>query len=140
MRFLEFLAEGQKRRFCIAGSRLAPRPRAPLPLDMIHIIARQQRFCLLHRIAPQGGQAPGYLVEIDKLDGSGQTRFAAEAIRELGAQAVMVARATLYGLIAGGEAGVERALTILTSEIDRVLGQLGCNSLADLNPGFMRRM
>jgi (S)-mandelate dehydrogenase len=58
----------------------------------------------------------------------------------LGAQAVMVARATLYGLIAGGAAGVERALTILTSEIDRVLGQLGCNSVADLNPGFVRRL
>jgi (S)-mandelate dehydrogenase len=57
----------------------------------------------------------------------------------LGAQAVMIARATLYGLIAGGEAGVDRALTILTSEIDRVLGQLGCNSVADLNPGFVRR-
>src|SRR5215469_4510691 len=58
----------------------------------------------------------------------------------LGAQAVMVARATLYGLIAGGPAGVERALTILTTEIDRVLGQLGCNSVADLNPGFVRRV
>jgi (S)-mandelate dehydrogenase len=57
----------------------------------------------------------------------------------LGAQAVMLARATLYGLIAGGEAGVERALSILTSEIDRALGQLGCNSLADLTPALIRR-
>jgi len=57
----------------------------------------------------------------------------------LGAQAVMLARATLYGLIAGGEPGVERALAILTTEIDRVLGQLGCSSVADLNPGFVRR-
>jgi len=50
----------------------------------------------------------------------------------LGAQAVMLGRATLYGLAAGGEAGVERALAILTSEIDRVLGQLGCNSVSEL--------
>ena len=57
----------------------------------------------------------------------------------LGAQAVMLGRATLYGLIAGGEAGVERALAILTGEIDRVLGQLGCNSLADLTPALVRR-
>ena len=57
----------------------------------------------------------------------------------LGAQAVMLARATLYGLIAGGAAGVERALTILTTETDRVLGQLGCHSIAELNPGFVRR-
>ncbi|MBV8910465.1 MAG: alpha-hydroxy-acid oxidizing protein [Gammaproteobacteria bacterium] len=58
----------------------------------------------------------------------------------LGAQGVMLGRATLYGLIAGGEAGVERALTIITTEIDRVLGQLGCNSLAELNPSFVRRV
>jgi (S)-mandelate dehydrogenase len=57
----------------------------------------------------------------------------------LGAQAVMLGRATLYGLIAGGEAGVDRALTILTTEIDRVLGQLGCNSIAELSPALLRR-
>jgi (S)-mandelate dehydrogenase len=57
----------------------------------------------------------------------------------LGAQAVLLGRATLYGLIAGGEAGVERALAILTTEIDRVLGQLGCNSVADLGPHLVRR-
>ncbi len=57
----------------------------------------------------------------------------------LGAQAVMLGRATLYGLIAGGEPGVSRALTILTTEIDRALGQLGCNSLADLTPQLVRR-
>jgi (S)-mandelate dehydrogenase len=58
----------------------------------------------------------------------------------LGAQGVMLGRATLYGLIAGGQAGVERALSIMTTEIDRVLGQLGCNSLAELNPSFVRRL
>jgi (S)-mandelate dehydrogenase len=58
----------------------------------------------------------------------------------LGAQAVMLARATLYGLIAGGEPGVERALTILTTEIDRVLGQLGCNSITELSPALVRRV
>ncbi|HEY0766701.1 MAG TPA: alpha-hydroxy acid oxidase [Steroidobacteraceae bacterium] len=56
----------------------------------------------------------------------------------LGAQAVMLGRATLYGLAAGGEPGVERALGILTGEIDRVLGQLGCNSVAELNPQQVR--
>jgi (S)-mandelate dehydrogenase len=58
----------------------------------------------------------------------------------LGAQGVMLGRATLYGLIAGGQAGVERALTIMTTEIDRVLGQLGCNSLAELNASLVRRL
>jgi (S)-mandelate dehydrogenase len=52
----------------------------------------------------------------------------------LGAKAVMIGRATLYGLAAGGEAGVDRALAMLTTEIDRVLGQLGCNSITELGP------
>jgi (S)-mandelate dehydrogenase len=57
----------------------------------------------------------------------------------LGAEAVLLGRATLYGLIAGGAPGVDRALTILTTELDRVLGQLGCNSVAALAPHFVRR-
>jgi (S)-mandelate dehydrogenase len=57
----------------------------------------------------------------------------------LGARAVMLGRATLYGLIAAGEPGVTRALSIFTTEIDRALGQLGCNSLADLKPHLVRR-
>ena len=57
----------------------------------------------------------------------------------LGAQAVMLGRATLYGLIAGGGPGGDRALTILTTEIDRVLGLLGCRSIADLTPAHVRR-
>jgi (S)-mandelate dehydrogenase len=56
----------------------------------------------------------------------------------LGAQAVMIGRATLYGLAAGGEPGVERALSILSGEIHRVLGQLGCNSVAELSPQQVR--
>jgi (S)-mandelate dehydrogenase len=57
----------------------------------------------------------------------------------LGARAVMIGRATLYGLAAGGQAGVERALSILTAETDKVLGQLGCRSLADLAPRLLQR-
>ncbi len=56
----------------------------------------------------------------------------------LGAHAVGLARATLYGLIAGGEPGVTRALDILVSETDRVMGQLGCRSIADLGPRWLR--
>jgi (S)-mandelate dehydrogenase len=57
----------------------------------------------------------------------------------LGAEAVLLGRATLYGLIAGGAAGVDRALAILTTEIDRVLGQLGCNDVSELAPHLVRR-
>ena len=55
----------------------------------------------------------------------------------LGAHAVMIGRATLFGLAAGGEAGVNHALSILTTEIDRALGQLGCCSLAELGPNLL---
>jgi (S)-mandelate dehydrogenase len=58
----------------------------------------------------------------------------------LGAQAVMIGRPTLYGLAAGGEDGVERALSILSTELDRVLGQLGCNQVADLKPEHVRQL
>jgi (S)-mandelate dehydrogenase len=56
----------------------------------------------------------------------------------LGADAVLLGRAPLYGLAAGGEAGASHALDILVSELDRVLGELGCNSVAELGPGFLR--
>ncbi len=56
----------------------------------------------------------------------------------LGAQAVMLGRAPLYGLAAGGEAGVLKALEILTAEIDRVFAQLGVCSVAELGPRLLR--
>lgn len=50
-----------------------------------------------------------------------------------GASMVMVGRATLHGLAAGGEAGVARALSIFHEEIDRSLALAGCRSTAELN-------
>jgi len=55
----------------------------------------------------------------------------------LGAHAVMIGRPTLFGLAAGGEAGINHALSILTTEIDRALGQLGCCSTNDLGPHLL---
>lgn len=57
----------------------------------------------------------------------------------LGAHAVLLGRATLYGLAAGGEAGADRALTILKGELERVLTLLGCASLDELGAGFLHR-
>jgi len=50
----------------------------------------------------------------------------------LGASGVMVGRATLYGLAAGGEAGVDRALQIFGEEIHRALALIGCRQLTEL--------
>jgi L-lactate dehydrogenase (cytochrome) len=53
----------------------------------------------------------------------------------LGADAGAVGRAYLYGLMAGGEAGVDRALLLLCSEFKRAVQLLGVKSVADLRAG-----
>lgn len=52
--------------------------------------------------------------------------------RRLGAQGVLLGRATLYGVAAAGERGALRALEIMRAEIDNGLAQLGCASLDQL--------
>jgi isopentenyl diphosphate isomerase/L-lactate dehydrogenase-like FMN-dependent dehydrogenase len=55
----------------------------------------------------------------------------------LGAAGVMLGRAPLYGLAAGGEAGAAHALAILRDELDRTLALTGCRSVADLTPDLL---
>ena len=55
----------------------------------------------------------------------------------LGADFVLVGRAALYGVAAGGEAGALRALEILKSEIDRVMALLGVNALGELDERYL---
>jgi (S)-mandelate dehydrogenase len=50
----------------------------------------------------------------------------------LGANAVMIGRATLYGVAAGGAAGAARAITIFREEIDRVMALLGVCRVEEL--------
>ncbi|MGH6725814.1 MAG: alpha-hydroxy acid oxidase [Pseudolabrys sp.] len=47
----------------------------------------------------------------------------------LGADAVMIGRATLYGVAAAGEAGATRALDIFDAEIRRTMGAIGCTDI-----------
>lgn len=56
----------------------------------------------------------------------------------LGADACLVGRAYLYGLMAGGQRGVARAAEILTKEVRRTMALLGVSSVADLNPSHVR--
>ena len=51
-----------------------------------------------------------------------------------GATATLVGRAYLYGLMAGGERGVQRAVDILTAQLIRTMRLLGVRSLAELTP------
>ncbi|WP_420114888.1 alpha-hydroxy acid oxidase [Pseudactinotalea sp.] len=58
----------------------------------------------------------------------------------LGARFTMVGRAYLYGLMAGGQAGVDRMLTILTGEIERVMRLIGVASLEELSPEHVTQL
>ena len=59
--------------------------------------------------------------------------------RALGAQAVAVGRATLFGVAAAGEAGARRALEILSDELVRTMQLCGVASLADVTPDLIAR-
>jgi isopentenyl diphosphate isomerase/L-lactate dehydrogenase-like FMN-dependent dehydrogenase len=55
----------------------------------------------------------------------------------MGARAVLCGRAYAYGLAAGGEAGVDRAIEILRTDVERTLRLLGCPSVAELNRSYV---
>jgi len=55
----------------------------------------------------------------------------------LGADAVLLGRATLYGLAARGQAGADDVLRLLKEDIDRTLAQIGCPSVRDLSPDYL---
>ena len=55
----------------------------------------------------------------------------------LGARAVLVGRAYVYGLAAAGQAGVARALQILRADVERTLKLLGCPSIAALDASYV---
>ncbi|HSK50005.1 MAG TPA: alpha-hydroxy acid oxidase [Solirubrobacterales bacterium] len=57
----------------------------------------------------------------------------------LGADAVLVGRAPLWGLAAAGEEGARRVLDILRQELELALALLGCASPAELGRGHLRR-
>ncbi len=55
----------------------------------------------------------------------------------LGANAVMIGRATLYGLAVAGEAGAAKAIEIYRDEIDRVMAMIGCPGIGGLDGRFL---
>jgi (S)-2-hydroxy-acid oxidase len=57
----------------------------------------------------------------------------------LGAQAVLVGRAALWGLAVDGEAGVRRVLELLKEEIELALTLLGCASPSAVTADHVRR-
>jgi L-lactate dehydrogenase (cytochrome) len=57
----------------------------------------------------------------------------------MGANACSIGRGYLFGLAAGGQAGVERSLELLHSEVVRDMTLLGCDSIAKLGRGYVRK-
>ena len=58
----------------------------------------------------------------------------------LGARFTLVGRAYLYGLMAGGEAGVDRMIEILSEQISRTMRLLGVASLEELTPAHVTQL
>jgi isopentenyl diphosphate isomerase/L-lactate dehydrogenase-like FMN-dependent dehydrogenase len=56
----------------------------------------------------------------------------------LGAKAVLIGRAHLYGLAAAGEPGVSHCLDILAHELRMTMGLCGARNLAELNRDLIR--
>lgn len=57
----------------------------------------------------------------------------------LGANACSIGRGYLFGLAAGGQKGVERALHLLKSELERSMALLGCNSVHKLGKHYVNK-
>jgi L-lactate dehydrogenase (cytochrome) len=56
----------------------------------------------------------------------------------LGANACSIGRGYLFALAAGGQPGVERALTLLRAETERTMALIGCNAVRKLGRSYVR--
>ncbi|PXA70308.1 alpha-hydroxy acid oxidase [Cryobacterium arcticum] len=97
--------------------------RAPIPFHLLPSVAREVGNDLE--------------VHLDTGIMSGADIVAAVA---LGARFTMIGRAYLYGLMAGGEAGVDKAVQILSDQVARTMRLLGVNSLEELEPAHVTQL
>ncbi len=101
-----------------------------------------------------GRQLDGAVASFDALPGvvravggraavlmDGGVRRGADVVKALasGAQAVMVGRATLYGVCAAGEPGARRALDILSDELVRTMQLCGMRRISEIGPEILLR-
>ncbi len=97
--------------------------RAPVPFHLLPAVARDLRA------------HTEILVDTGVM--SGADIVAAIA---LGARSVLIGRAYLYGLMAGGEAGVRRAVDILSGQLTRTMKLLGVSCLEELTPQHVTQL
>jgi L-lactate dehydrogenase (cytochrome) len=97
--------------------------RAPVPFHLLPAVARDL------------GAHTEILVDTGIM--SGADIVAAVA---LGARGTLIGRAYLYGLMAGGEAGVRRAVDILAGQLTRTMKLLGVSCLEELSPKHVTQL
>ncbi|KAA0114541.1 alpha-hydroxy acid oxidase [Mycolicibacterium sp. P9-22] len=97
--------------------------RAPIP------------FHLLPEVAPAVGDRTEIILDTGIMSGADIVASIA-----LGARFTLVGRAYLYGLMAGGEAGVDRMIEILSEQIARTMRLLGVASLDELVPEHVTQL
>ncbi|WP_072803631.1 alpha-hydroxy acid oxidase [Rhodococcoides yunnanense] len=97
--------------------------RAPIP------------FHLLPEVVREVGSE--YEIHLDTGIMSGADVVAAVA---LGARFTLLGRAYLYGLMAGGEDGVDRMIEIVSGQVARTMRLLGVNSLEELEPRHVTQL
>ncbi|WP_395308734.1 alpha-hydroxy acid oxidase [Mycobacterium sp. AMU20-3851] len=97
--------------------------RAPIP------------FHLLPQVAPAVGDRTEIILDTGIMSGADIVASIA-----LGARFTLVGRAYLYGLMAGGEAGVDRMIEILSGQITRTMRLLGVASLDELEPSHVTQL
>ncbi|HET7280186.1 MAG TPA: alpha-hydroxy acid oxidase [Dermatophilaceae bacterium] len=88
-------------------------------------------------VLPEVVDAVGHRAEV-YVDGGVMSGGDIVAAAAFGARATLVGRAYLYGLMAGGERGVQRATEILLREVSTTLALLGLRGVADLRPEHVR--
>jgi L-lactate dehydrogenase (cytochrome) len=97
--------------------------RAPVPFQLLPSVAREV------------GNDTEILLDTGIMSGADVVAAVA-----LGAQCTLIGRAYLYGLMAGGEAGVRRAIELLSAQMSRTMRLLGVSSLEELSPAHVTQL
>ncbi len=97
--------------------------RAPIP------------FHLLPAVAAEVGKDVEVMLDTGIMSGADVVAAVA-----MGARFTLIGRAYLYGLMAGGEAGVDRAIEILSDQVERTMRLLGVTCLEELTPDHVTQL
>ena len=92
-------------------------------------------FLLLPEVAREVGKDVEIMVDTGIMNGADIV-----AALALGADFTLIGRAYLYGLMAGGRAGVDRTIEILRSQIERTMKLLQVTSIEELGPQHVTQL